>query len=80
MSQTSTPTSTTAVSVELVRSLAVYAGLPLPKDRETAVAATLGVWVTDANALSTKMASAEYQHLVPAAVFVHPDAGDGVAA
>lgn len=55
-----------------VRLLARCAELPLPAQRETAVATILDAWLPDANALSHKMSAAEHRDLVPATVFNHP--------
>ena len=68
-----------AVTPDLVRRLALYAGLPLGTDREAVIAALLDVWLRDANALSEKMSAAAHQSLVPATVFSHPDAHEGEA-
>lgn len=60
-----------------VRLLARCARLPLPAEREAAVAAILDAWLPAANALSEKMSMAAHRDLVPATVFTHPgDAGD----
>lgn len=64
---------------ERVRALAVYASLPLPAEREMAVAAILSAWIPDANALSVKMSGCAFQTLVPATVFAHPGTGEGEA-
>jgi hypothetical protein len=64
------------VTPDLVRSLANHAALPLAAGRESAVASVLGAWLPDANALSAKMSEPGCQTLVPATVFVHPDAQD----
>jgi hypothetical protein len=65
------------VSPDDVCELAAYASLPLPRTRASAVAAILSTWVSDANALSTKMSDCAYQTLVPATIFTHPDTGEG---
>ena len=67
------------ITVEDVRALAVFAALPLDKNREAAVAAILNAWVPDANALSRKMSDAKHQALVPSTVFTHPESCDGEA-
>ena len=57
-----------------VRLLARCARLPLPADREAAVATILDAWLPDANALSEKMSMPAHRDLVPATVFTHPGA------
>ena len=64
---------------ERVRALATYASLPLPTEREMAVAAILSAWIPDANALSVRMSGGAFQTLVPATVFAHPGTGEGEA-
>jgi len=57
--------------------LALYAGLPLPSERETLVAGILDVWAPAADELSRKMSAAIHQNLFPATVLTHaPDARD----
>ncbi len=80
MTQEQTPTPASSAPVELVRRLAAYAALPLAETREAGVAAILGAWVPDANALSLKMSAAQHQNLLPATVFTHPGAGEGESA
>lgn len=70
------PTNELATS-DMVRNLASYAALPLAAGREIAVAEVLGAWLPDANDLSAKMSDSAYQTLVPATVFVHPEAREG---
>lgn len=65
------------VTAKLVRELAAYGALPLPSHRESAVAAILGAWLVDANALSMKMSAAPHQTLVPVTVFGHPIEAEG---
>ena len=55
----------------LVRHLALYADLPLPPEREAAVASVLTAWLDDANDLSRKMSASQYRTLVPATVLRH---------
>jgi hypothetical protein len=62
-----------------VRALAEYADLPLAPGREQAVAAVLGAWLPDVNALSRKMSAPAHQDLVPATIFTHPAADDAEA-
>ena len=77
MAQSSSTPSQPPVTAELVRELAVFGALPLPNTRESAVAAVLGAWLVDANALSVKMSDPAYQILVPVTVFSHPIASEG---
>jgi len=67
----------TPVTPELVAQLGHYAALPLTKERLAVVAPLLDAWLKDANQLSEKMASADYQALVPATVFAHPGNHEG---
>jgi len=64
---------------EVLRTLADHADLPLAAGREEAVAAVLGAWLPDVNALCRKMSSPEHQDLAPATIFIHPDIGEGEA-
>ena len=68
-----------ALSPETLRALASYADLPLAAGREEAVAAVLGAWLPDVNALSLKMSAPEHQDLAPATTFIHPSVDDGEA-
>jgi len=63
--------------LELVRQLAAYAALPLPSDRELAVAEVLEAWLPEANALNEKMSTAAHQELVPATIFIHLGVKEG---
>ena len=54
-----------------VRALALYAGLPLPAQREAGVAAILDAWVPAADELSRKMSAAAHQELLPITVLTH---------
>ncbi|HZH08270.1 MAG TPA: hypothetical protein VEY69_16500 [Lautropia sp.] len=65
-----------AVSPETLRALASYADLPLAAGREEPVAAVLGAWLPDVNALSRKMSAPEHQDLAPATTFIHPSVDD----
>ena len=67
------------VSPATLRALASYADLPLAAGREEAVAAVLGAWLPDVNALSLKMSAPEHQDLAPATTFIHPSVDDGEA-
>jgi hypothetical protein len=60
------------VTETLVRQLADVAALPLTQARVTAVAAILGAWLPEANALSEKMSAPRYKGLGPITVFTHP--------
>jgi hypothetical protein len=65
------------ISPQALRTLAAYADLPLAARREEAVAAVLGAWLPEVNALSRKMSSPEHQALAPATTFIHPGVEDG---
>jgi hypothetical protein len=67
------------MSLQALRALAAYADLPLAEGREEAVAAVLGAWLPDINALSRKMSAPEHQDLAPATTFIHPSFEDGEA-
>ena len=67
----------TPVTPELVAQLGHFALLPLSKERLAVVAPLLDAWLKDANQLSEKMASADYQALVPATIFAHPGTHEG---
>ncbi len=67
----------TPVTPELVGQLWQHAVLPLSKERGAVVAPLLAAWLKDANQLSEKMASADYQALVPATIFAHPGTHEG---
>ncbi len=54
-----------------VRSLARYAGLPLPVEREAGVAAILDAWAPAADELSRKMSAKAHQELLPVTVLTH---------
>ena len=64
---------TDPVTPEFVGRMSIVAALPLSDVRRTHVAAVLGPWLIDANALSKKMSDAAYQTLMPATVFAHAD-------
>lgn len=55
-----------------VRALAEAAELPLSEDRLALIAPLLSTWLDAANELSSTMAAAERQGLVPVTVFRHP--------
>jgi len=67
------------ITPEVLRTLADHADLPLATGREKAVAAVLGAWLPDVNALCRKMSAPEHQELAPATTFIHPDIGEGEA-
>ena len=67
------------MSPQALRALAAYADLPLPTGREAAVAAVLGAWLHDVDALSRKMSAPEHQELAPATTFIHPSADEAEA-
>lgn len=62
---------TDPVTPDSVGRISAIAALPLSDARRTHVAAVLGPWLVDANALSRKMSDPAYRALVPATVFVH---------
>jgi hypothetical protein len=57
--------------VARVRALGLYAGLPLPAEREAGVAAILDAWAPAADELSRKMSDAAHQELLPITVLTH---------
>lgn len=59
-----------------VRALAGFADLPLAPGREQAVAAVLGAWLTDIDALNRKMSAPALRDLAPVTTFIHPSADD----
>ena len=63
------------VDTRAVRALAGYAGLPLAPGREQAVAAVLGAWLSECDALNRKMSAPEHQDLAPATA-LHPSAAE----
>lgn len=68
-----------SISPQVLRVLADYADLPLAPGREQVVAAVLGAWLPDVNALSRKMSAPEHQELAPATTFIHPGFEEGEA-
>jgi len=62
------------LNTTVIQRLAQCAALPLSEDRQQAAAQVLAAWLPDANALSAKMRAARYQTLLPATVFIHPEA------
>jgi hypothetical protein len=62
----------TRVDEAAVRAMAAAVDLPMLAEREAAVAAQLSVWLTAANELNRKMASAEHWQVTPVTVFTHP--------
>jgi len=68
-----TMTERTEVSEAAVCTLADLAGLPLAEGREALLAPQLSDWLTAANELSRKMSKPQYQTIVPATIFTHPN-------
>jgi hypothetical protein len=71
--------SDSGISPQALRMLAAYADLPLAAGREAAVAAVLGAWLPDVDALSRKMSAPEHQELTPATTFIHPSVDEAEA-
>jgi hypothetical protein len=70
------PLTTGTLTPDAVRALADFADLPLAAGREEAVAAVLGAWLTDIDALNRKMSSPALRDLAPVTTFIHPSADD----